>query len=164
VFAITPEATVVEATVPLYQDVGVTVCVGEAAARVAAVPPPGVVLVRIVPKNPPLSPPAPQIPVPVGVNASERHTPPPEVIVVEAVDARVWAQATTFADADLLDIVNEAATACAGETAENPPIANADAATSAMRLMLVFVDIFFLSRKVTDGNFPPVAWPRSAFS
>jgi hypothetical protein len=54
-------------------------------------------------------------------------------------------------------------TAFAG-TAENPAIANADAATSAMRLKLVFVDIIFLSRKVDSGNFPLSAWPEIAFS
>jgi hypothetical protein len=45
-------------------------------------------------------------------------------------------------------------------TAENPAIANADAATSAMRLKLVFVDIIFLSRKVAEKNFFPAAWPK----
>ena len=54
--------------------------------------------------------------------------------------------------------------AALADTAENPPRVNAAAATSAMRLIDVFVDICFLSIKVTDGNFPPVAWPRSAFS
>jgi hypothetical protein len=54
--------------------------------------------------------------------------------------------------------------AFAGETAENPPIANAAAATSAMRLKLVFVDIIFLSRKVAEKNFFTAAWPRNAFS
>jgi hypothetical protein len=49
-------------------------------------------------------------------------------------------------------------------TAENPAIANADAATSAMRLKLVFVDIIFLSRKVDSGNFPLSAWSEIAFS
>jgi hypothetical protein len=49
-------------------------------------------------------------------------------------------------------------------TAENPAIANADAATSAMRLKLVFVDIIFLSRKVAIKNFFITAWPRNAFS
>jgi hypothetical protein len=53
----------------------------------------------------------------------------------------------------------EAVAAFAG-TAENPAIANADAATSAMRLKLVFVDIFFLSRKVAEKNFSPAAWPK----
>ena len=41
-------------------------------------------------------------------------------------------------------------------TAENPAIANADAATSAIRFVIVFVDIIFLSI-VTDGTIPPVA-------
>jgi len=58
-----------------------------------------------------------------------------------------------------------AAAACEG-TAENPAIANADAATSAMRLKLVFVDIIFvfLSRKVDLGHFPSSAWPPNALS
>jgi hypothetical protein len=41
--------------------------------------------------------------------------------------------------------VTSAITAALAETAENPPIANAAAATSAMRLIDVFVDIIFLS-------------------
>jgi hypothetical protein len=45
-----------------------------------------------------------------------------------------------------------------------PPRLKAATVTSAMRLKVVFVDICFLSIKVTAGNFPPVAWPRSAFS
>jgi hypothetical protein len=49
-------------------------------------------------------------------------------------------------------------------TAENPAIANADAATSAMRLKLVFVDIIFLSRKVAIKNFFTAAWSEIAFS
>ena len=49
-------------------------------------------------------------------------------------------------------------------TAENPAIANADAATSAMRLKLVFVDIIFLSRKVAIKNFFITAWPSNAVS
>jgi len=49
-------------------------------------------------------------------------------------------------------------------TAENPAIANADAATSAMRLKLVFVDIIFLSRKVAIKNFFTAAWFPNAFS
>ena len=53
--------------------------------------------------------------------------------------------------------------ACAGK-AENPPSANAAAATSAMRLIDVFVDIIFLSRKVAAKNFFTAAWPRNAFS
>ena len=56
---------------------------------------------------------------------------------------------------DLLLIVNVVATALA-EMAENPPSANAAAATSAMRLIDVFVDIIFLSI-VTDETIPPVA-------
>jgi hypothetical protein len=55
--------------------------------------------------------------------------------------------------------VPSVAPACAG-TAENPAMANADAATSAMRLKLVFVDIIFLSRKVAEKNFFPAAWPK----
>jgi hypothetical protein len=55
------------------------------------------------------------------------------------------------------------ASAFAG-TAENPAIANADAATSAMRLKLVFVDIIFLSRKVAIKNFFTAAWFPNAFS
>jgi hypothetical protein len=38
-----------------------------------------------------------------------------------------------------------AALACEAEMTEKPPSAKADAATSAMRLKLVFVDIIFLS-------------------
>jgi hypothetical protein len=47
---------------------------------------------------------------------------------------------------------------------EKPPSAKADAATSAMRLKLVFVDIIFLSRKVTEKNFFTVAWPKMPVS
>jgi hypothetical protein len=47
---------------------------------------------------------------------------------------------------------------------EKPPSAKADAATSAMRLKLVFVDIIFLSRKVDLGNFPSSAWLPNALS
>ena len=54
--------------------------------------------------------------------------------------------------------------AFAGDTAENPPIAKAAAATSAMRLKLVFVDIIFLSRKVAIKNFFTAAWFPNAFS
>jgi hypothetical protein len=64
-------------------------------------------------------------------------------------------------DAVILNVFS--APAFAG-TAENPAIANADAATSAMRLKLVFVDIIFLSRKVDSGNFPSSAWSEIAFS
>ena len=46
--------------------------------------------------------------------------------------------------------------AALADTAENPPIANAAAATSAMRLIDVFVDIDFLSI-VADGTFPSAA-------
>jgi hypothetical protein len=45
------------------------------------------------------------------------------------------------------------------ETAENPPRVSATAATAAMRLKLVFVDIIFLSEKVDLKNFFISAWP-----
>jgi hypothetical protein len=48
--------------------------------------------------------------------------------------------------------------------AENPPSANAAAATNAMRLIDVFVDIIFLSRKVAAKNFFTAAWFPNAFS
>jgi hypothetical protein len=57
-----------------------------------------------------------------------------------------------------------AALACGAEMTEKPPSAKADAATSAMRLKLVFVDIVFLSRKVAGKNFSPAAWPKMPFS
>jgi hypothetical protein len=49
-------------------------------------------------------------------------------------------------------------------TAENPAIANADAATSAMRFVIVFVDIIFLSIKVAIKNFLIAAWPKMPVS
>jgi hypothetical protein len=51
-------------------------------------------------------------------------------------------------------------TAACAETAENPPRVSARAATAAMRLKLVFVDIIFLSRKVAIKNFFTAAWPK----
>jgi uncharacterized membrane protein YtjA (UPF0391 family) len=49
------------------------------------------------------------------------------------------------------------------ETAENPPSVSATAATAAMRLMLVFVDIFFLSL-VELRTIRISAWAESALS
>jgi hypothetical protein len=106
VFATIPDATVVAATVPVKKAVGaISACAGEAAARVAPVPPPAVVLVAIAPKKP--ETPEAQTPVPAGVRASERHTPPPAVIVVDALEVSDCAHATTPPLADLLLIVNE---------------------------------------------------------
>jgi hypothetical protein len=63
--------------------------------------------------------------------------------------------------AELLGVPSPAVVSAAfAGTAENPAIANADAATSAMRLKLVFVDIIFLSRKVAIKNFLIAAWPK----
>jgi hypothetical protein len=56
-------------------------------------------------------------------------------------------------------------TAACAETAENPPRVNATAATAAMRLMLVFVDISFLSKETVDPEtFSEPAWPENALS
>jgi hypothetical protein len=106
VFATIPDDTVVAATVPVKKAVGATsACAGEAAARVAPVPPPAVVLVAIAPKYP--ETPEAHTPVPAGVKASERHAPPPAVNVVEALEVADCAHATTLPLADLLLIVNE---------------------------------------------------------
>jgi len=40
----------------------------------------------------------------------------------------------------------------------------ATAATAAMRLKLVFVDIIFLSEKVEPETFPDPAWPKMTLS
>jgi len=45
------------------------------------------------------------------------------------------------------------ALAAGADTTENTPAVSADTATSAMRFLIVFIDIFFLSL-VELGNFP----------
>jgi len=50
-----------------------------------------------------------------------------------------------------------------GDTVSKPK-PNADTATSAMRLIDVFVDICFLSLEVDPRTFPESAWRRNAFS
>jgi uncharacterized membrane protein YkvA (DUF1232 family) len=57
-----------------------------------------------------------------------------------------------------------ASVAAFAETAENPPKVSATAATAAMRLRLVFVDIIFLSEKVDLKNFFISAWPANTDS
>jgi len=47
---------------------------------------------------------------------------------------------------------------------EKPPSAKADAATSAIRFVIVFVDIIFLSRKVAEKNLFPTAWSKMPVS
>jgi hypothetical protein len=54
-------------------------------------------------------------------------------------------------------------TALAG-TIDRTPKPNADTATSAMRLIDVFVDICFLSKIVDPEDFPESAWRENAFS
>jgi hypothetical protein len=57
------------------------------------------------------------------------------------------------------EIESAVGAAAFAETAENPPRVSATAATAAMRLKLVFVDIIFLSEKVDLKNFFISAWP-----
>jgi hypothetical protein len=164
VVAESPSETVVAATVPSFHLpeaplVPVPIVTGDAAAKVAVCES---VTDAIVPMKPFAFV---QTPLPTSVDAKAAvapATPPPASVVEPTVIASVTAGAVTPV-ADLFWIVNVFAVALA-ETAENPPIANADAATSAIRFVIVFVDIIFLSRKVAVKNFFTTAWPRNAFS
>jgi hypothetical protein len=76
----------------------------------------------------------------------------------------VEASPVTAGVADALPTVYVRVEAACAETAENPPRVSATAATAAMRLMLVFVDIIFLSEKVDLKNFFISAWPANTDS
>ena len=52
----------------------------------------------------------------------------------------------------------------AGDTDVSTPKPNADTATSAIRLIDAFVDIYFLSKKVESKNFLPSAGAEDAYS
>ena len=78
-----------------------------------------------------------------------------EVIVIEVAEATP----TRAAAGVPAEIVRTSFGAACAETAENPPRVSATAATAAMRLKLVFVDIIFLSEKVDLKNFFISAWP-----
>ena len=114
------------------------------------------------------------VPEPVTPVAAEEAVPPVMTITAASPEAR--ARVTKFdepatpaavvpEDAPTLsfETVN-APTAAFAETAENPPRVSATAATAAMRLMLVFVDIIFLSEKVDLENFSISAWPTNTDS
>ena len=62
------------------------------------------------------------------------------------------------------DKMSAAVLAAFAGTTDNRPKPNADTATSAMRLIDVFVDICFLSFRVEPRRFPDPAWLRNAFS
>jgi len=77
-----------------------------------------------------------------------------DALVAEQIfpDTNMLASVITIA-VDPMAVVKSAALAAGADTTENTPAVSADTATSAMRFLIVFIDIFFLSL-VELGNFP----------
>jgi hypothetical protein len=96
-----------------------------------------------------LNGPAIAVPVIVAVAA---EVPAPESAATSAIGVASAVVLTTIVVAAFAD------------TAVNPPSVIAATATSAIRFVIVFVDIIFLSRKVAVKNFFTTAWSEIAFS
>ena len=78
-------------------------------------------------------------------------------VIVTGTAMRTYWPVTAIADAEAVPSVTVAVAALAGATEVNTPSPNADTATSAMRLIVVFVDIDFLS-VVELMTFTSSAW------
>jgi hypothetical protein len=98
-------------------------------------------------------------PVTVAVSEAPVATEEKTTFAVAAEPPTVAVEATTEVPSAAFTSESANMPAAFAETAENPPRVSATAATAAMRLMLVFVDIIFLSEKVDLENFSISAWP-----
>jgi len=110
------------------------------------------VLVKILPKKP--ESPGAHTPVPAGVRASERHTPPPAVIVVEALEVSDCEHLITPLEAEFFEIVNDVIAACAGAIAVNVPNASEATATADTFFNEIVFTIFLSFSQIKDDLLP----------